>query len=447
MSALMSGRAVFHLRQAAFVTCWASIVIALAGIRGGKTHAGAFKTLYYAMEHPCENDEVHLVCSPTYPMSRVPREKLFKLLHDKSLFPVSPLIRYIKSERIFVLHAVNGRTTRIQLMSMNDPDKLRGIKALSAWLDEGAYMTAYAWEVVLGRLADSNGPCWITTTPDGYNFVFELYERAKKEHQDKVPLDKRTVRFFHWTSLDNTFIDRAGFKRLSTQLDSKAHAQEVEAKFVKQSGLVYHAYSALNNRKFKFDRSLPIYVGQDFNVMKMASIFCQPTKWNGLHAFHERLVDNTDTYALAQYLADWCATQNIPRSQLIVYPDASGKNRKTSGKTDIRILREAGFRCVPERRNPFIKDRINTVNGLLTSHKGLMPRLTLDVDACPHAHESLSKQVWDTAYTPAIPDKKHGFDHMPDAIGYVSWARHPLAAKASLGRAKGTDSGQKRKAA
>lgn len=438
MSKLLSpGVARFHPRQMAFVLARSQITVALAGIRAGKTHAGAFKTLMYAMTHPCLEDEVHLVCSPTYPMSRVPIQKLFRMLYDKTLFPVCPLIRYVKSERLFVLSAMDGTVTRIQVVSMHDPDKVRGIKALSAWLDEGAYMTAYAWEVIQGRLADSHGPCWITTTPDGYNFIFELYEQAIAERDAGVPINERTVRFLHWTSYDNTFINQKGIESLTGQFDSRALAQEVEAKFVKQAGLVYHAFGKHNLAPYVLRRDKPVWIGQDFNVMRMATTFSQPivTKAGpGLHTFHERMADNTNTYELAAYLDRWCSENSVAKSSVLIYADASGGARRTSGKTDHRILKDAGYRVHRQQKNPFVKDRVNCVNGLLTPRAGGTARMLID-PSVRGLIESFTKQVWDTDKSPPEPDKKHGWDHELDAQGYKAWGRFPLRTNASLGAA------------
>ena len=247
----------------------AAITLAIAGIRGGKTHVGALKMIFYAMENPCTEDELHLVCSPTYGMAKVPLEKIFKLLYDKELFPVCPLIRFIKSERIFVLAAGDGLVTRIKVVSLHDPDRLRGIKAKSAWIDEGAYVDAYAWEVVQGRLADSAGPCWVTTTPAGYNWVYDIYDKARQGDPE--------INVVHWESTENTYIDQAGIARLADRFDAKAHEQEVRARFVRGRGLVYYPFSRAKHAKVgRVNPNLPLLVGQDFNVDPMASVLGQP---------------------------------------------------------------------------------------------------------------------------------------------------------------------------
>lgn len=429
----VEGEATFHGPQLAFILSESKYTIGQAGIRGGKTHGGAFKSIVYSISHPCEGDEYHLVCSPTFPMSKVPVEKIFALLYDKRVFPINPLIRFVRSERVFILQSYGGKTTKLKVCSLHDPDRLRGIKALSAWVDEGAYVEKYAWEVIQGRLMDANGPAWITTTPAGYNWVFELYEEALAEKRAGVEVAKRKVRFVHWGSAENPFLSKEGLADLAARYDSKTADQELRALFVKQSGLVYRFNRARNVKNYRLDRTKPIFIGQDFNVSAMASAWCQQSG-NGLHFFHDRLAHDSDTPQLVLYVNEWCAKHNFPKSNVYFFPDASGSARSTSGKSDIKLLRDAGYKVVFARRNPFIKDRVNCVNGLLAPFVGGV-RMFVD-PWCTNIIESMEKQVWDVSKDPPEPDKSKGFDHIMDATGYVTWGRFPLAVTASTGSRK-----------
>lgn len=415
---------------------WAStakVTLAIAGIRGGKTHIGAQKTLTYAFDHPCESDEVHLVLSPTYPMSRVPIEKMFKLLFDPALYPVNPLIRFSRSQRAFTIIAKDGKTSTILVRSASDPDRLRGLKVLSCWIDEAAFCSEYAWEIVQGRLADVNGPCWITTTPNGYNWVFELYDKARK--------GDKSIRVVHWPSTANTFISQEGIGQLAAAYDPKTHDQEVKAFFVRGRGLIYYPFRrAVHIRPWTFNPKLPLYVGQDFNVDPMVSVLMQPfrtvTGEDGLHVFATWMDYDSSTYKLCVKLHDFCERHRVPLSQVTVFPDASGNARSTSGKSDFKIIREAGFNISAPPKNPPVKDRINCVNGLLApmSLNGTRrpPRLVFTEDAGP-VLDSLEKQIWAPQSDPPVPDKTMGFDHASDALGYPCWRLFPLKAGTMLG--------------
>jgi len=54
---------------------------------------------------------------------------------------------------------------------------------------------------------------------------------------------------------------------------------------------------------------------------------------------------------------------------MVIYPDASGKNRKTSGKSDIDLLRNSGFTVRHQSSNPPVRDRVNAMNSAFKKPK------------------------------------------------------------------------------
>lgn len=441
----MEGTARLHWKQALFFQSEAPVNIASSGIRGGKTHVGALKAITRGIKNPCEADEFHLVASPTYAMSKVPVQKIFKLLYDSSIFPENPLIKYHKSDRVFELIAEGG-TTKLMVVSLHDPDRVRGIKGKSGWVDEGSFVKHYAWDVILGRLADSNGICDVTTTPNGYNFIHDYYLKAVEEKREAIPLHQRSVRFFHWTSFENTFIPKEGLERLRMQYDQRTAQQELSGLFVRQAGRIYHGFTRGRNvRPWKFQPAHEIIVGQDFNVANMATVFMQPFRpegWGpgeGYHIFDERLKKDSNTHELARWLGEWCKARGVQRSQITIVPDASGSARNTAGKSDHQILRDAGFRIRVARKNPFVKDRINCVNGLLAPDAG-GARLYV-TENCVNAIETLENHLYLEGSDPPEPDKMSGLDHIADAIGYPCWRKFPLRLVTQLPSSKGPLSG------
>lgn len=422
-------------KQYRFVFSTAKRVVAVAGIRGGKTHAGALKTLLYAMTHPTKEDEVHLVVSPTYPMSKVPVEKLFRLLYDKTIFPVCPLLRYSRSDRTFYLNAVGGGVAAIAVRSAHDPDRLRGLKVLSAWIDEGAYCSNYAWEVVQGRLADVDGPAWVTTTPNGFNWVYDLYEQAKGDTTADIEI-------VHWTSSENTFIERSGIARLAEDYDDRTRQQELGARFVRGRGVVYYAFNRSKHVRYRaIDPRAELYIGQDFNVDPMASVIAQPFKTvdgqDGIHVVESFQQFDSSTWKLVAWLKEWLKRHAIPPSRVTFFPDASGTARSTSGQSDFQIIRQAGFHISAPAKNPFVKDRVNCVNGLLRPMGADLirkaPRLLINPGHTEALIESLEKQTWKKDSNPAVPDKMNGFDHLNDALGYMCWRLFPLRRRTVVG--------------
>ena len=68
------------------------------------------------------------------------------------------------------------------------------------------------------------------------------------------------------------------------------------------------------------------------------------------------------------------------------------------------------------RSNPPIKDRVQTLQALLENSKGWV-RLAIHA-SCRRLIECLELQSYNER---GEPDKDAGYDHMNDALGYITW--------------------------
>lgn len=103
-----------------------------------------------------------------------------------------------------------------------------------------------------------------------------------------------------------------------------------------------------------------------------------------------------------------------------VYPDASGKSRKTvdASRSDLILLRDAGLRVVVNPANPAVRDRIVSVNSAFEN-----ARLWVNSRACPKLAAALEQQAYAAN---GEPDKEGGFDHPADALGYMVVKEMPV---------------------
>jgi len=134
---------------------------------------------------------------------------------------------------------------------------------------------------------------------------------------------------------------------------------------------------------------------------------------NVFYIFDEIYLENSDTYKMANEL-------KLRKYNGTLIPDSTGKARKTSGKSDHEILKEAGFR-IPHVTNPFVTDRVNNVNRLFTDNRIIInPR-------CKKLIADLEKVVWkdnklDQKTNPMLT-------HISDAMGYAMWHLDPIGIK------------------
>ena len=154
-----------------------------------------------------------------------------------------------------------------------------------------------------------------------------------------------------------------------------------------------------------------LLIGIDFNVMNCNAVVA--VKDGDKLFVIDEITKQNDTDALAQEIK-----RRYPTNRILVYPDASGAARSTinASKTDIAILTGYGFSSMALRSNPPIKDRVQTLQALLENSKGWV-RLAIHA-SCRRLIECLELQSYNER---GEPDKDAGYDHMNDALGYITW--------------------------
>lgn len=294
--------------------------------------------------------------------------------------------------------------------SMDDPSGIVGFKIARGLVDEIDVMptekATQAWRKIIARLryvvpGVVNG-IGVTTTPEGFKFVYETFKRDPKADYSMV----QASTYENAAYLPPDYIQSLRDSYPQELIDAYLMGEFVNL----TSGTVYRNYSRGENRSQEtIQPGDTIHVGQDFNVNAMASVI-YVERSNGLHAVDE-LSGIMDTPALIETLQE-----RFPKREIIVYPDASGGSRKTvnASVSDIKLLQGAGFRIRARQVNPPVKDRILAVNTGFAKR-----RLWVNDKACPTFAAALEQQAYDKN---GEPDKTTGHDHANDAGGYpVHW--------------------------
>lgn len=116
----------------------------------------------------------------------------------------------------------------IKFRSADNPDRLRGANLGWIWLDEAALMDPETWQIVIATLRESPGRAWITTTPRGRNWVWELWNTGGSDY---ALIESRTA--------DNIFLPSAFVDTLRRTMTAEQFEQESEGKFVDISGAMF----------------------------------------------------------------------------------------------------------------------------------------------------------------------------------------------------------------
>jgi hypothetical protein len=124
----------------------------------------------------------------------------------------------------------------------------------------------------------------------------------------------------------------------------------------------------------------------------------------------EVFLPNSDTYKMANELFK-------RQYRGTIYPDSTGANRKTSGKSDHEILKDSGFH-IESTRNPYVTDRVNNINRLLKDGKIVIS------PKCKMLINDLEKVVWKGKDLDEGKDRQ--LTHISDCLGYLCWSLAPI---------------------
>lgn len=407
----------------------------VAGYGSGKTWVGCSALAKHFYEHPRVNAGYF---APTY---RDIRDVFYPTVEES-------VADWGLTARVRVgVHEVDiyrGRTAlgTVMCRSMEDPGSIVGFKIGKALVDEIDVLPMdkanTAWRKIQARLRIKRDGLFpgadVTTTPEGFRFAYHVFKKAVRE----TPRLEGMFGIVHASTYDNEInLPEDYIPSLLASYPPQLISAYINGQFVNlKTGSVYQAFDREKNAcSDRLQDGEIAYVGMDFNVGKMAAVI--HVKRDGMPRAVDEIVNGYDTPDMIRRLKDrlwrhdgqgYQATR-----QVRVYPDASGDSRKSvnASKTDIALLKEAGFMVKAPATNPPIKDRVNAMNGMFSNAKGER-RYFVNLDTCPTYAEALEQQAWAEK---GEPDKTSGHDHVNDAAGYFIHSEYPIVRR-SMGMIK-----------
>lgn len=368
--------------------------VCIAGRRFGKTHL-AIRELCKAASIP---DRQVWMVAPTY---RQVKQVVWRKLRTR-LLDLNWVEKINESELTITLK--NG--SLISLKGADNADSLRGVGLDFLVMDEFADIAPEAWfEVLRPTLADTQGGALFIGTPKGIgNWAHDLYQMPTEYPNSWAS--------WQFTTIDGGRVPQEEIESAKQDLDERTFRQEFLATFETFSGRIYYSFDRKENvKECDYDDRRMLYVGLDFNVAVMATVV-MVRYGDTLHVIDEISLYSSNTQEICDELKS-----RYPHSKIMVYPDPSGNQRRSSanGETDLTILANNGLVVKAPRSHTPVRDRINAVNSRLCD-SNQVGHLFVNPN-CKKTIECLERQVYKEGSSQ--PDKDGGYDHFNDALGYA----------------------------
>jgi hypothetical protein len=258
----------------------------------------------------------------------------------------------------------------------------------------------------------SPGRSLTISTPNAYDYLYDMYNRRE------IDSDWQS---FHFDYTQSPYLDAEELAKIQASVDPMTWIREYLARFEGSGKSVFycfdrklHVASIQEQNDFKSAKDEVINVAIDFNVgIQASSAFV--IRGNQV-IFFDEFKGHPDTETLAIAIKG-----RFPGHKIRVFPDPSGKSRKTSatvGVTDFSILRSAGFTVLAHEAAPKIVDSVACVNRMLKTATGIVSVKVLP--RCTGIIKSLERTAWvDNNSDTATIDKTAGVEHFSDGIRYA----------------------------
>ena len=346
--------------------------------------------------------------APVFPQTEIAYRRLKRWAPDA----------YIKTnEGKYTITLANGAV--VSFKSAERPDSLYGEDVHAAVIDEASRCKQDAWFAVRSTLTATRGKVRVIGNVKGrMNWAYRLGQKARRGDPG-YSYHKITA----WDAVEAGILAREEIEDARSTLPDWIFRELYLAEAADDEGRVYRNFEyAQNVRSDLEDTGGELLVGMDFNVAPMAAVVAVRAG-DQIHIIDEITIRDSNTEGMANEIK-----RRYPGRKVAVYPDPTGRARKTSapvGQTDFTILQKAGFRLrTPTGPYP-VADKVNTVNAALKAADGTRRVfVSSSLSELPDAWERLYYKEG----TREI-DKSSGYDHLTDAAAYLICYEIPMVQK------------------
>jgi hypothetical protein len=379
-------------------------------IGSGKSQALCQEALKLAYLNP---GRTGLLGAPTFPMLRDATQAALLEILERNRIPHE----WNRAESYLRLSETRSR---ILFRAVEEFERLRGSNLAWFGLDELTYAPRQAWLRLEGRLRDPRAArlCGFAVwTPKGFDWVHERFVGSPVEGYESIQA----------RPFENQFLlERVPdyYQRLKHSYDGRFYEQEVLGRYLElTAGRVYFAFSRAGNvADVEIALGSPLLWALDFNVDPMSSVVAQ-MDGEEVRVLDEIVLNRASTYDACAEFGNRFAEH---AGGLVIYADASGSRRQTSGTTDVEILKKfvserayGDVRFRIPKANPAVRDRVTLMNSKLESAAG--ERMLVVHPRCKELIKDFEQVMYKENSQVIDKDRDPKRTHLSDALGYLAW--------------------------
>ena len=298
---------------------------------------------------------------------------------------------------------------RIQLLSSEDPDKIRGIYADGVCVDECSQMNPVLWnEIIRPALSDRKGFCYFISTPAGMsNIFYDLYQHAQSDP---------TWLAYTAKASETGIIDQEELDAAKAQMGDAKYKQEFECDWIANiEGAVYgEIIKSLEEKKqitrIAYDPALEVHTAWDLGVDDSTAIVFYQLLGNQILIidYYENNREGLPHYVQVVKDKDYVYGEHFAPHDIEVTEFSTGKTRR-----EVAYQLGIRFKILP---------KINLEDGI-HSLKMVLPKCWFDgentkplVDALRHHHRKYNEKMKMFSNKPV----KDWSSHAADAARYMA---------------------------
>ena len=260
-----------HPKQREFHDHEARFKIAVCGRRYGKTTMAA-RELEVDLLDPSRPGMVYWIVAPTYTLGSREFNVIWKDLVLETKLANHKGVRKSNDLRSGKMFIKMPNESLLEVKSAERPESLLGEGLAGVIMAEAAQHKRETWtRFIRPSLADHHGPAYITTTPLGRNWIYDMYLLGKKESEEEYAS-------WHCPSWENSVLYPKGrwdkeILEIERNSPEQEFEQEIAASFTAFKGQVYNEFDLnVHVQDIPYNPSYKNYLFWDFGYINACAV-------------------------------------------------------------------------------------------------------------------------------------------------------------------------------